>query len=76
MTSGVSENKSMIDTYPILRKYGYRGEHSYKWYGIAGWIRIESLKELITLSIALNRELIIFTDDDDPTIEIYDDYRE
>ena len=75
-TSGVSKDESLIDTYPILRKYGYRGEHTYKWYGIAGWIQIKSLGELMDLSVALDQELIISTDGDDPTIEIYDDFRE
>ena len=75
-TSGVSENESIIDTHPILLKYGYRGEHTYKWYGIAGWIEIKSLDELIALNKALDIELIISTDGDDPTIEIYDDFRE
>lgn len=75
-TSVVSENESLIETYPILQKYDYRGEHTYKWYGIAGWIQVKSLEELIALGTALDQELIISIDGDDPVIEIYDDFRE
>jgi hypothetical protein len=42
-----------------------------------GYIFIESLEDLLRLKANIGRELILTTDhEDNPSIEIYDDYRE
>lgn len=74
--TGGSGEGSIVDKYPILRKYGYHGEHHHRWYGIAGLIVINSLEELLALQKDVDHEIIIDMDGDTPTIEIYDDYRE
>jgi len=68
--------RSVIDYYPILSKYGYHGEHKYRWCGTAGLIVINSLEELRTFQKDVNHEIIIDMTGDIPSIEIYDDYRE
>ena len=69
-------NDSIVDKYPILRKFGYHNEHEYKWYGKAGWIVINSLEELLRLCKKVKAEIIIDVEEDTPVLEIYDDYRE
>lgn len=43
---------------------------------IKPYIRINSLKQLVNLSRDLHQPLIIDAEGDEPTIEIYDDWRE
>lgn len=71
-------SRSLLDDYPVLSKYGYNPEHEHEvFFGIAGFIVINSLEELITLKKDVEHEIIIDTECDDvPTIEIYDDWRE
>ena len=61
--------------YPVLNKYEM-DEKQDKCKNIRPYIRINSLKQLVNLSLDLHQEIIISTEDDEPSIEIYDDWRE
>ena len=61
--------------YPVLNEYEL-DEKQDKYKNIRPYIRINSLKQLVNLSLDLHQELIISTEGDEPTIEIYDDWRE
>ena len=61
--------------YPVLNEYEL-DEKQDKYKNIRPYIRINSLKQLVNLSLALHQELIISTEDDEPSLEIYDDWRE
>ena len=61
--------------YPVLNEYEL-DEKQDKYKNIRPYIRINSLKQLVNLSLDLHQELIISTEDDEPSLEIYDDWRE
>ena len=75
-----SDKTRLIDRYPVLAKFGY---HDEEWVdlgwsrGYAGKVVINSPEEFISLSKELNQEIIISADHCcDPSIEIYDGWRE
>lgn len=61
--------------YPVLNEYEL-DEKQDKCKNIRPYIRINSLKQLVDLSRKLHQPLIIDAEGDEPTIEIYDDWRE
>ena len=61
--------------YPVLNEYEL-DEKQDEYKNIRPYIRINSLKQLVNLSLDLHQELIISTEDDEPSLEIYDDWRE
>ena len=61
--------------YPVLNEYEL-DEKQDKCKNIRPYIHINSLKQLVNLSLDLHQELIISTEDDEPSLEIYDDWRE
>lgn len=66
-----NEPAEVISEYPCLEKYGWDD----------GCININSLEELLSLYDEIDNPLIIYRqpvyfNDNDPIIEIYDDYRE
>ena len=61
--------------YPVLNEYEL-DEKQDKYKNIRPYICINSLKQLVNLSLDLHQELIISTEDDEPSLEIYDDWRE
>lgn len=61
--------------YPVLNEYEL-DEKQDKYRNIRPYIRINSLKQLVNLSLDLHQSLIIDAEGDEPTIEIYDDWRE
>ena len=63
------------NNYPVLNEYEL-DEKQDKYKNIRPYIRINSLKQLVNLSLDLHQELIISTEDDEPSLEIYDDWRE
>lgn len=58
--------------YPVLEQYEM-SEKQDKCKNIRPYINISSMKQLVDLSRELHRPLIIDTEGDMPTIEIYDD---
>lgn len=62
-------------SYPVFNEYEL-DEKQDKYKNIRPYIRINSLKQLVNLSLDLHQELIISTEYDEPSIEIYDDWRE
>ena len=59
--------------YPVLNEYEL-DEKQDKCKNIRTYIHINSLKQLVNLSLDLRRELIISTEGYEPEIEIYDDW--
>lgn len=61
--------------YPVLNNYKLdekQDEHG----NIKLYIQINSMKQFVDLSRDLHQPLIVDTEGDEPTIEIYDDWRE
>ena len=75
-----SEECSLIDRYPALAKFGYHDEKICElgWgSGYVGKIIINSPEELFLLRKELDQEIVILgIYNDNPEIEIYDDWRE
>lgn len=61
--------------YPVLNNYEMN-EKQDKCKNIKLYIHINSLKQLVDLSRDLHQPLIIDAEGDEPTIKIYDDWRE
>lgn len=61
--------------YPALNEYKL-DEKQDKCQNIRPYICINSLKQLVNLSLDLHQPLIIDTEDYEPAIEIYDAWRE
>ena len=61
--------------YPVLNEYEL-DEKQDKCKNIRTYIHINSLKQLVNLSLDLHRELIISTEGYEPEIEIYDDWED
>ena len=71
-----SDRTRLIDRYPKLSKFGYHGE-ILSDYEYVGKVVINSLEELFSLSKELDREIIVSADHGrEPSLEIYDDWRE
>ena len=75
-----SDKTRFIDRYPVLAKFGY---HDEEWVdlgwskGYAGKVVIHSPEEFISLSKELDKEIIVSAERGlEPSIEIYDDWRE
>lgn len=60
---------------PVLNEYEL-DEKQDKCRNIRTYIHINSLKQLVNLSLDLHQELIISTEGYEPAIEIYDAWRE
>ena len=61
--------------YPVLKEYEL-DEKQDKCKNIRPYIHINSLKQLVNLSLDLHQPLIIDTEGYEPAIEIYDAWRE
>jgi hypothetical protein len=70
------ENYPLIEKYPALSKYGYHDEEPSHW-GYKAQVIINSIEELTSLSKELNQKIIVDNSCGcDPSIEIYDGWRE
>lgn len=75
-----SDKTRLIERYPELAKFGYHDEELVECgfsRAYEGKVVINSPEEFVSLSKELNQEIIISAEHNlDPSIEIYDDWRE
>ena len=67
--------RDLVKNYPALNEYKLT-EKTDKYKNVKPYISLSSLKEIVDLSHKINHPIIIEDIDNEPSLEIYDDWRE